>query len=277
MNELLLHYLSQKPEFYAPSTSKFWDDEHISKGMLEAHLNPDWEPATRKHTYVRSSVDWISDITKHMENKALLDLGCGPGIYAELFTEKGFQVTGVDLSSRSIQYAKQSSSSKRLQINYHCQNYLDIVYNNEFDVVTLIYHDFGVLAPQDREKLLLKIQKALKPGGLFIVDTLSMKYYEGIKETTSWNYSDSGFWSNRPHACISSVYRYDKSSSYVDQYIIIEKDCINCYNIWNHAFTTEELRNDLYGAGFQTVDFFGGVAGEAYSDAGQTICAVARK
>ena len=31
-----------KPELYAPSTGKFWDDEHISKGMLEAHLNPNW-------------------------------------------------------------------------------------------------------------------------------------------------------------------------------------------------------------------------------------------
>ena len=33
---------SIKPELYAPSTDKFWDDEHISKGMLEAHLNPNF-------------------------------------------------------------------------------------------------------------------------------------------------------------------------------------------------------------------------------------------
>ena len=35
-----------KPELYAPSTGNFWDDKHISKGMLEAHLDPDINAAT---------------------------------------------------------------------------------------------------------------------------------------------------------------------------------------------------------------------------------------
>ena len=29
-----------KPELYAPSSSAFWDDPHISEGMLSAHLEP---------------------------------------------------------------------------------------------------------------------------------------------------------------------------------------------------------------------------------------------
>ena len=39
----------QKPRLYAPSTGEFWNDPHISKGMLEAHLNPQVDAATRKH------------------------------------------------------------------------------------------------------------------------------------------------------------------------------------------------------------------------------------
>jgi hypothetical protein len=39
-----------KPELYAPSTSNFWNDEHISKGMLEAHLNPSWDAASRNYS-----------------------------------------------------------------------------------------------------------------------------------------------------------------------------------------------------------------------------------
>jgi hypothetical protein len=38
-NKQLLQYLSKKPTLYAPSSSKFWDDEYISKGMLEAHFD----------------------------------------------------------------------------------------------------------------------------------------------------------------------------------------------------------------------------------------------
>lgn len=96
MNHELFQYM-KRPELYAKSTAKFWDDEHISKGMLEAHLNPDWEAATRKLDFVNASVDWITKVAPVSQYTKLLDLGCGPGIYAEKFYQKGYEVTGVDL------------------------------------------------------------------------------------------------------------------------------------------------------------------------------------
>lgn len=96
-----------KPKLYAPSTNKFWDDEHISKGMLEAHLNPNWDAATRKPEFLDKSVNWISKIVPPSQYKYLLDLGCGPGLYAERFSSVGYTVTGVDFSKRSIAYAKE--------------------------------------------------------------------------------------------------------------------------------------------------------------------------
>ena len=44
MIEPLFHLL-KKPMLWQRSTEPFWDDEHISKGMLEAHLNPDLDAA----------------------------------------------------------------------------------------------------------------------------------------------------------------------------------------------------------------------------------------
>ena len=32
-----------KPALYEKGTAELWTDEHISKGMLEAHLNPTWD------------------------------------------------------------------------------------------------------------------------------------------------------------------------------------------------------------------------------------------
>ncbi len=40
------------------------------------------------------------------KTKKLLDLGCGAGIYSELLYDKGFSVTGIDFSKRSIEYAQ---------------------------------------------------------------------------------------------------------------------------------------------------------------------------
>lgn len=276
-NKQLLQYLNKKPELYAPSTSKFWDDEHISKGMLEAHLNPDLEAATRKLDFVRRSAAWIAGLVSEKEKPQLLDLGCGPGIYAELFTEHGFRVTGMDLSPRSIRYATESALRNDLKIEYRLQNYLTLECESEYDVVTLIYCDFGVLSPEDRSKLLKKIHRSLKPGGLFLVDAWTPKFYEAFTERKEWSCQDSGFWSPKPHACLQSFYRYDDCNTYADQYIIIEEDQLECYNIWNHCFTSAEMESGLTAAGFIRTDFYSNVAGDPYDLDSTSLCAVARK
>ena len=98
----LFGFMKQKPQVYEASSSAFWDDENISRYMLEAHLDPDVEGATRKHAFIQRSADWIAECCRGGAGKKLLDLGCGPGLYAELFNDRGFQVTGLDFSRRSI-------------------------------------------------------------------------------------------------------------------------------------------------------------------------------
>jgi 2-polyprenyl-3-methyl-5-hydroxy-6-metoxy-1,4-benzoquinol methylase len=275
--DTLIKLAGHKPDEYEKSTSAFWEDEHISKGMLEAHLNPDLDAASRRLNFTKTSVKWIAGLGNTQTNPKLLDLGCGPGIYAELLSAHGFDVTGVDLSERSISYARENALKQNLQITYLHQNYLDIDYNGVFDVITLIFCDFGVLNPDERKRLLEKIHKALKPGGLFIFDVCSLRQYENRAETTSWSLSAGGYWSAEPYLCLYSFFRYDSSNTFADQYIVIEKDRIRRFNIWNHRFSVEELKADLCGAGFGTKEFYGDVSGVRYSDNSETICVVAHK
>lgn len=271
----LLQHLSRRPEVYEQGEEMFWNDEHISKSMLEAHLDEKQDSATRKIGFVRRSADWIAGVADTARRPRLLDLGCGPGIYAELLARKGFGVTGVDFSPRSLAYAKESAEGKGLQVNYRQLNYLDLDYRGEFDTVTLIYCDFGVLKPDDRKALLERIRRALAPGGLFIVDVCSPAQYRGWKECTSWSYSDGGFWSAKPYACLYSFYRYDDCRTYCQQYIVIEDGVVRRFNIWNHAFTPEELAADLKDAGFKHVGLYGDIAGVDLNEKLKTICAVA--
>jgi len=162
-----------KPKLYAPSTNKFWDDEYISKGMLAAHLNPNWDAATRKPEFLDKSVNWISKIAPPPQYKFLLDLGCGPGLYAERFSSAGYSVTGVDFSKRSIAYAKEQTLLNKSNIEYHYQNYLTIDYIEQFDVVTLIYCDYPALSITDRFILLRKVYQALRPNGKFVFDVFT--------------------------------------------------------------------------------------------------------
>lgn len=257
--------------------AKFWDDPHISQGMLEAHLNPDLESATRKLDFVRKSVHWISNIVPPVKYKRLLDLGCGPGIYAELFCNKGYQVTGVDLSQNSNQYAKKHAREKGLDIAYLNRDYIQSFLSGEYDLVTMIYCDFGVLSSSERQLLLAKVYDILSPNGYFIFDVFTPFEYVGREEFKEWSYEDSGFWSGRPYLLLQSLYRYDESNTFLNQYIVVTDKLITCYNLWEHTFTNEELEKELLQAGFKNLRYFGDVAGAEFRNDNKTLCVIAEK
>lgn len=276
MYKKILEYAKEKPPVYTPSSEKFWDDEHISKQMLEAHLNPDFDGASRKHSFIKQSVQWIESLCENKSEKKLLDLGCGPGIYAELFEEKGFTVTGIDFSKRSISYAKENAESKQKNIEYFYQNYLTMDYENQFDVVTLIYCDFGVLNPKDRHELLGKIKRALKPSGVLILDGFTKLQLSVSMEKELIEYYDSGFWNPTPYVCIQRNFHYDDPKVFLEQYLVITEEECNCYNMWNQIFSKDSLMEELQQAGFDKMEFFDDVCGKTFSGDSNTICVVAK-
>lgn len=237
MYQKFIDFLQQPPPLYAPSSSPFWDDEHISAHMLEAHLNPNEDGASRKHAFIRKSVEWISQYCGVATGMPLLDLGCGPGLYAEYFCEQGFAVTGLDLSARSICHAKERATARNFPIQYRCQNYLTMNDRDQFDVATLIYCDFGVLPPQDRKALLHNIYRSLKPNGTLILDGFTANALAHFEEKETVQYANSGFWSQKPHVCIQRNILYPQTNNYLEQYVIVTDDNCQCYNNWNQIFT----------------------------------------
>ena len=269
--------MMKKPALYEKGTGELWTDEHISKGMLEAHLNPDWDAATRKHSTVREIVKWISSVAPAEKYRDLLDLGCGPGIYAEEFHKAGYRVSGMDFSERSINYARNSAQEKNLPITYYYQSYLTLDFTAQFDIITLIYYDFGVLSTEDRAKLLKKIYSALRPGGLLILEVLTPQHFSDQQEYKSWEYAEKGFFCAKPHLCLKSFYRYDEQSTILDQYIIVTEQSVRHINNFQHTFTKDEFLQDLSTAEFSTKTFYGNMTGAEYSADGKEMCVIAHK
>ena len=270
--------MMKKPALYEKGTAELWTDEHISKGMLESHLNPDWDSATRKHSFVQESVKWINSVAPVEKHPKLLDLGCGAGIYAEFFQKSGYHVTGMDFSMRSVNYAQNSAHEKNLPISYHLCDYLTLDFKEQFNLVTLINYDFGVLSTENREKLLGKIYKALIPGGLFIFDIFTPQLFIDKKEYRKWYYKDtSDFLCADPHICLDSFFLYEEQNTSCLCSIIITEHETKSINIWEHTFTKDEISNDLQNAGFKTKTFYGNIAGVDYSENSKEMCIVAQK
>lgn len=276
MFKRMYEYMS-RPKLYAESTFIFWDDEHVSKGLLRAHLDPDVEAASRSGVFMDRSVEWIAEVAPAAEFNRVLDLGCGPGLYAERLTKKGYHVTGIDFSKRSIDYAKRQTEENGQDITYIYKDYMNIDYEDQFDFVILIFTDFGVLSDEDRGDLLRRIHKALRHGGRGIIDVSSHKEFEDKMENSSWHISEGGFWKPERHICLEGHLIYEDNIR-LDQYVIIEKEGkVETVRNWFKPFTREEIANEVRMAGFDRVKVYSDVAGKAYSDDSKTICLLMEK
>ncbi|MFP4016163.1 MAG: class I SAM-dependent methyltransferase, partial [Halanaerobiales bacterium] len=203
MNLKKLIEMSNKPEVFERTEEAFWDDPHISGKMLEFHLDPTEEAASRSQSTIEKSVKWIDEELKARyflndnllkKNIKILDLGCGPGLYASRLAGLGYTLTGIDYSRNSIEYARKYSEENNIGVDYIYQNYLTIDYNDEFDVILLIYCDLGALTDAERDNLLERTYKALKPGGTFIFDVFTDKNRNKDDLKRYWELTDGGFW-----------------------------------------------------------------------------------
>ena len=171
-----------KPELFEKSTDKFWDDEHISEQMLNFHLNPEVEAASKTVETISAETRFIIKTTGMNNIKAVLDLGCGPGLYVREFAKTGAEVTGVDISERSIQFAKENIGSEYENTRFQRINYLDLNFKKFFDIATLIFYDFCALSTDEQSKLLTRVHNALKDNGVFIFDVVT-EYKKAVEDS----------------------------------------------------------------------------------------------
>jgi 2-polyprenyl-3-methyl-5-hydroxy-6-metoxy-1,4-benzoquinol methylase len=189
------------------------------------------------------------------QNLNILDLGCGPGLYCEKLAKKDHCVTGVDISSTSIDYAVDSARKKSMDITYINSDYLDLeLASGEYDLVIMIYTDFGVLLPDERAILLEKVFSALKPGGLFIFDVINDSELESKVLSATWEAVPNGFWSPKPYLLLSNAFHYREEKVILYQHNVLhENGQMETYRFWTHHFSERDVDVVLKGYPFTTM------------------------
>lgn len=240
---------ASNPKPYDKGTAVMWTDKYISKQLLASHINSDIDIASRKAESIDLTTQWI---IKQLGDKArVLDLGCGPGLYTQRIANAGHRVTGMDFSQSSIDYAKQQADSAGLDIDYVCGNYLETDFGSGYDLIMMIYCDFGVLSLEDRQRLLSKVYDALSPGGMFIFDTLNEKTIKNLTFQKSWEIAEHGFWKSTPYLHLSESFHFPENKATLDQHIVINEDGNNqIYRFWNHYFDSADIENIVLPFGF---------------------------
>ncbi|MHC4259324.1 MAG: class I SAM-dependent methyltransferase [Planctomycetota bacterium] len=263
-------------EFY--TASDLWADEHTSEQMLKFHLNEDIDAASRNAAFIDRSVEWIASYLKVGAGTKIADFGCGPGLYATRLAQIQADVTGIDFSKRSIQYAQEVATREGLSIHYVNQDYLEFETDDRFGLVLMIMCDFCVLSPAQRKKMLTKFHTLLEAGGLVLLDVYSLNAFEQREERALYEANLlNGFWSADKYYGFQNTFKYEREKVVLDKYTIIEANRTRTIHNWFQYFSPETLEGEFTECGFTIEKIFSDVAGTSFDSKASEFAVVARK
>ena len=272
----LLQDIAQRPEpFSRYTTMELWTRPHLAQQMLSFHLNQETDLASRRFETIDQVVKWI-DSQLHLSGKSMCDLGCGPGLYAQRFSDKGADVTGVDISALSLEYADLKARENEQSIRYIHADYLVDDLPTGFDIVTLIYTDLCVLSPEQRTILLGRMREMLNVDGQIVIDVAGMGLLTGKEEyTLIEDQLMNGFWAKGDYVGIQRTFVYPDERLSLDRYLIAEpNETWQIFN-WYQHYTPESLQAELRRAGFADVKMVGDLTGKPLEIDGDFIGVIA--
>ena len=149
-------------QLYDRLADTWWQEDSLLS-LLRTSVNP------ARMGYMRRVM--TEQIGIDPQGATALDVGCGGGLLAEEFAALGCRVTGVDPSTESLETARAHARSRGLDIEYAEGTGEQLPFADEsFDVV---YCCDVLEHVNDLQRTLDESARVLKPGGLYMYDTIN--------------------------------------------------------------------------------------------------------
>ncbi|MFC9977081.1 SAM-dependent methyltransferase [Spirillospora sp. NPDC127200] len=105
--------------------------------------------------------------------REVLDLGCGYGRIANHLAADGCRVTGLDAQPSLLERARRDAADRGLAADYVRGDMRDLPWTGRFDAVLCWFTSFGYFDDDGNRRVLAEVAGALRPGGRFLVETMS--------------------------------------------------------------------------------------------------------
>jgi SAM-dependent methyltransferase len=116
----------------------------------------------------------ISDRLALPMGSTILDLCCGHGRHSIELAKLGYRVTGLDLSEVFLERARRDAEAAGVDVRWVHSDMRHIPFEAEFDAVINMFTAFAYLESKaEDQKVLDAVCRALKSGGIFMIDTAS--------------------------------------------------------------------------------------------------------
>jgi ubiquinone/menaquinone biosynthesis C-methylase UbiE len=258
-----------------------WDDPEFGRRTLAEHLDENHGAASRSSRERQMQIDWLWHKLALEPGQHVVDITCGPGLYAVELARRGCIVTGIDINPAAIEYATELASRQGVadRCTFIRQDVRDMAdYQAQFDAALFLYEQLAVYSTPEAQLLLEKVARSLKPGGRVAVELLNQ---DNVDKTDSswWFTDDSGLWGDSPFLHLGERMWDDELQASLERYHIIhlESGQLKQYTLFDQTYAVSNMAAMMQQTGFSHVEHYLNWAGLPLYDAGEWVVYVAQK
>jgi ubiquinone/menaquinone biosynthesis C-methylase UbiE len=200
----------------------------------------------------------------------VLDVPCGAGRLAIELAARGVRMTGVDISSRFLEAAREQSAARNLDVEWRRGEMRDLPWSGEFDAAYCAGSSFGFLGDEGDAAFLRAVSRALRRGARFFADFKAAEaLFPKFRESYEMVVGGIEFRARN---------RYDPASGTMESSYTATRDGrTETKRALHRIYTTREILGLLSDAGFASFETYGSVGGEAFTLGAPALLVVASK
>jgi SAM-dependent methyltransferase len=178
----------QRPDSQRPSRKRA-----LKKPWWEDVFGEDFTRAIPRlsERQIAREVDFIEESLGVAKGGVVLDLGCGSGSHAVELATRGYGVVGYDLSVYQLALAADIAQEREQKINFLQGDMREMAFEETFDGIYCWNTTFGYFEEDKNVAVAERVFKALKPGGMFLVDVANRDYAAQYSPSQLWYEGDS--------------------------------------------------------------------------------------
>ena len=129
-----------------------------------------WERAVSAE-WTSTEVDFLITTMAIKPGNAILDIPCGYGRHTIELAKRGFQMTGIDISTEFLQTLQKQIDSESLAIQVIQGDILTMEIGHSFDGAYCLGNSFGYVDYEGMNVFVQKVSNALKSGARFVINS----------------------------------------------------------------------------------------------------------
>jgi SAM-dependent methyltransferase len=259
-----------------------WNDPAFSERMLQEHLSQAHNAASRRLEKIDRHVAWIQREAPGVGGQPthILDLGCGPGLYASRFARLGHTCVGIDFSPASIRYAVQHAPAGCTYVEGDIRQ---VEYGAGYGLAMLIFGELNVFKPADARDILAKMHVALNPGGGLLLEISTDEAVQQMgQQPRTWYTAPQGLFADRPYVMLEENSWDASTRTATTRHVVVDAVSaeVTRYAASYQAYRRDEITPLLTACGFGDVRFYPsllGVPDPEQTDKADMIVVVARR